>query len=88
MAKIELTDPLIVNHARRGYQFFLAEGDEHSSALSKSIAAALAKHWRKKPLNMTDPRNMDRLGKRFADLEALVVRENRVDLCSSKRPQT
>ena len=76
MAKIELTDPLIVNHARRGYQFFLAEGDEHSSALSKSIAAALSKQWRKRPLDMTNPRNIARYGVDVAALEQLVLAEN------------
>lgn len=68
----ELTDPLIVNHARRQFKFYVSGGDDHANALGKAIASALAKQWRKRPLDMTDPRNRKRYGDQFAALEALV----------------
>lgn len=73
MPKRELTDPLIVNHARKGLQFFISAGDDQANALGKAITAALAKQWRKKPLDMTNPRNAVRYGKQFTALESLVL---------------
>lgn len=72
MAYSSLTEPRIVREASRLYSLALSKGDSEQSALQKSIAVALSKLWRKKPLDMSQARNINRYGGEYSRLENMV----------------
>lgn len=75
MAKIELTHPNIVSHARRQFWFFVSNGDNPECAWMKASNSALQKNWRRRQLDMTKAKNAERYGKQFAELKRLVTEE-------------
>ena len=73
MAYRSMTDPWIVRDARRIFALYTAAGDAPRSALTKAVDASLRRLWRRKPLDMSAPRNIARYGEQYSELESLVT---------------